>query len=233
MRRVLVAGLRKQLSQSEQLIKAKRSMKSEIIKILTEMGKAMVEKGFVVGSGGNISGRDGKFVYLSPTGYDVGNIKPKEWSVIDLNREKQLGGLKPTCEIEMHLRIFKARPDVRFVCHAHPAITVGLISGGMEITPFTPGFVAVVDRIKYVPYMAYGSHELAVAVGKAFTKGVNAVCLRNHGVVTIGRNAHEALTRMIVIEDQAKTQVAALIAGKPRPLTVKEQNAIRRASPGT
>jgi L-fuculose-phosphate aldolase len=193
------------------------------------MGKAMVEKRLVVGSGGNISGRDGKLVYLSPTGSDLDNIKPKEWAVIDLNRGKQIGGLKPTCEVEMHLRIFKARPDVRFVCHAHPAITVGLISGGMEIMPFTPGFILLVDRVKYLPYMPHGSRELAVAVGKAFAKGVNAVCLCNHGVITVGSGACEALTRMIVIEDQAKTQVAALIAGKPRPLTAKEQDAIRKA----
>ena len=207
-------------------------MASEIIKALTEMGKAMVEKGLVVGPGGNISGRDGKLVYLSPTGYDLDNIKPKEWAVIDLNREKQIGGLKPTCEIEMHLRIFKARPDVRFVCHAHPAITVGLISGGMEIMPFTPEFVALVDRVKYLPFIAPGTHELAVAVEKAFTKNVNAVCLRNHGVITVGRSGREALTRMIVIEDQAKTQLAALAAGKPRPLTAKEQDAIRHADAG-
>jgi L-fuculose-phosphate aldolase len=204
-------------------------MKSGIIKALTGMGKAMAEMGLVVGPGGNISGRDGKLVYLSPTGYDLDNIKPKEWAVIDLNREKQVGGLKPTCEIEMHLRIFKTRPDVRFVCHAHPAITVGLISGGMEIMPFTPEFVALVDRVEYLPFIAPGTHKLAVAVEKSFTKGVNAVCLRNHGVITTGRSGREALTRMIVIEDQAKTQVAALIAGRPRPLTVIEQNAIRHA----
>jgi len=204
-------------------------MASKIIKTLTEMGKAMAEKGLVVGPGGNISGRDGKLVYLSPTGYDVDNIKPKEWAVIDINREKQIGGLKPTCEIEMHLRIFKARPDVRFVCHAHPAITVGLISGGMEIMPFTPEFVALVDRVEYLPFIAPGTHKLAVAVEKAFAKGVNAVGLRNHGVITAGCSGREALTRMIVIEDQAKTQVSAIFSGKPRPLTVKEQNSIRHA----
>ncbi len=204
-------------------------MALEIIKALTDMGKAMVENGLVVGPGGNISGRDGKLVYLSPTGYDLDNIKPKEWSVIDLNRENQLGGLRPTCEVEMHLRIFKARSDVRFVCHAHPPTAVGLISGGAKIMPFTPDFVAFVDRVEYLPFIAPGGHKLAVAVEKAFAKGVNAVCLRNHGVITIGCSVREALTRMIVIEDQAKTQVAAITAGKPRTLTVKEQNAIRHA----
>ncbi|MGD0016895.1 MAG: class II aldolase/adducin family protein [Verrucomicrobiia bacterium] len=202
-------------------------MASDIIKALTKLGKAMVEKGLVVGSGGNISGRDGKLVFLSPTGYSLDSIKPKEWSVIDLNHGKQLGGLKPTCEVEMHLRIFKARSDVRFVCHAHPATAVGLISGGMEIMPFTPEFVASVDRIKYVPFITPGGHKLAVAVEKAFAKGVNTVGLRNHGVITVGRSTREALMRMIIIEDQAKIQVAAIAAGKPRPLTAKEQDAVR------
>jgi L-fuculose-phosphate aldolase len=198
-----------------------------IVKELTELGKLMIQKGLVVGPGGNISGREGNLVYLSPTGYDVDRIKPKEWSVIDLKREKQVGGLKPTCEVEMHLRIFKARPEVRLVCHAHPATTVGIISSGRKILPFTPDFVALVDRVGYLPYVTPGGHELAVAVEKAFRKKVNCVCLGNHGAITVGLSVREALTRMIVLEDQAQTMLAACIVGKPRPLTPKEQDGIR------
>lgn len=166
-------------------------------------------------------------MYLSPTGYDVDRIKPNEWSVIDLEREKQFRGLKPTCEVEMHLRIFNARPDVRLVCRAHPATTVGIISAGRKILPLTPDFVALVGRVGYLPYVIPAGHELAVAVEKAFRKNVNCVCLTNHGAITVGCSVREALTRMIVLEDQAQTMLAAYTVGKPRPLTPKEQDDIR------
>jgi L-fuculose-phosphate aldolase len=198
-----------------------------IVKELTELGKQMVEKGLVVGPGGNVSGREGDLVYLSPTGYDLDQIKEDEWAVVDLKKEKQLRGLKPTCEVEMHLNIFKARPEVKLVCHAHPATTIGIISAGKKLIPFTPDFVALVDKIEYLPFITPAGHELAVAVEAAFKTGVNVVCLRNHGAITIGKTAREALTRMIVLDDQAHTMVAAMVCGTPRALTEEEQTAIR------
>jgi ribulose-5-phosphate 4-epimerase/fuculose-1-phosphate aldolase len=127
----------------------------------------------------------------------------------------------------MHIRILRARPDVQFICHAHPATTIGIISGGADLLPFTPDFVAIVDRVAYVPYVVPCGRELAIAVEQAAQRGFNVVALRNHGVVTLGRSAAEALTRMVVVEDQAKTQLAAMIAGKPRALTGEEQEGIR------
>jgi L-fuculose-phosphate aldolase len=197
-----------------------------IIKELTELGKEMVRKGLVVGPGGNISGRDGNHAYLSPSGFDLDQIKPRDWSVIDLKREKQIRGPRPTCEVEMHMRILQARPEIRLICHAHPATTVGIISAGKEVLPLTPDFVALVDRVEYLPYIIPAGHELAVAAQKAFRKGVNVVCLRNHGAITVGRTARETLTRMIVLEDHAQSMVAAAIVGRPRALNAKQRKAI-------
>jgi L-fuculose-phosphate aldolase len=85
-----------------------------------------------------------------------------------------------------------------------------------------------VDRVEHVPFIMPAGPELALAVEKALATGAPAVALRNHGFVTLGRTANEALVRMRCIEDGAKTQMAALIAGKPRPLSAQEQDAIRR-----
>ena len=198
-----------------------------IVKELTDLGIQMVQKGLVVGPGGNISGREGDLVYLSPTGYDLDHIAENEWAVVDVKKEKQVRGLRPTCEVEMHLNIFKARPDVKLVCHAHPATTIGIISAGKEILPFTPDFVALVDKIVYLPFIVPAGRELAVAVAAAFKTGVNVVCLRNHGAIALGKTAREALTRMLVLDDQAQTMVAATVCGTPRPLTEAEQHAVR------
>lgn len=202
-------------------------MSSKNFQSLKQMGIEMVRLGLVVGPGGNISARDDGRAFLSPSGFALDKIGDEEWSVIDLEKERLTSGLKPTSEAEMHIRILKARPDVQFICHAHPATTIGLISGGQDLLPFTPDFVAIVDRVAYVPYVVPCGRELAVAVENAVKSGINVVALRNHGVVTIGRSANEALTRMIVVEDQAKTQLAALIAGKPQALTAAEQDGIR------
>ena len=189
-----------------------------VIKDLRDMGKMMVERGLVAGPGGNTSGRDGSRMVCSPSGYDVDRIADDEWSYVDIETGKHLSGPRPTSEWEMHLRILKARPSAHYVCHAHPPITTGLISGGMEILPWTPDFVAYVDLVYYLPFVKPSSTELAMRVEEGVRAGNNAVALRNHGVVTWGTTWRQAFSKMMIIEDTAKTQVAAIIAGKPQPL---------------
>ena len=184
-----------------------------VIDDLRDMGKAMVERGLVAGPGGNTSGRDGNRMVCSPSGYDVDRIADNEWSVVDMDTGKHLSGPRPTSEWEMHLRILKARPNANYVCHAHPPITTGLISGGMEILPWTPDFVAYVDLVYYLPFVKPSSTELAERVEEGVKAGNNAVALRNHGVVTWGTAWRQAFSKMMIIEDTAKTQMAALFAG--------------------
>ena len=199
-----------------------------VIEDLKSLGNLMVARGLVAGPGGNMSGRDGPRMICSPSGYDVDRIADNEWSVVDLETGKHLSGPRPTCEWELHLRVLRARPEVQYVCHTHPPIATGLISGGRELLPFTAELVAYVDRIVYVPFILVASTELAVAVEEGFKQGVTAVALRNHGVVTVGRTWREAFAKMIIIEDHAKLQVAAIIAGKPRPLSGAEQDLVRK-----
>jgi L-fuculose-phosphate aldolase len=198
-----------------------------VIEQLDWLGKELARRGLVVGSGGNISARDGERMVISPSGYDVDRVAPEEWAVIDLASGRQVGGLKAASEWELHLRALRSRPEANVVCHAHPAIATGLVSGGADIEAYTPDFVAFVDRVAHVPFVMPAGPELAEAVEKALAGGAPAVALRNHGVVTLGRTAREALVRMLSVEEGAKTQMAALIAGKPRPLTAEEQDAIR------
>jgi len=189
-----------------------------VIRELEAMGKIMVDRGLVAGPGGNISGRDRNCMVCSPSGYDVDRIAASEWSVVDMETGKHLSGPRPTSEWEMHLKILQARPNANYVCHAHPPITTGLISGGMEILPWTPDFVAYVDLVYYLPFVKPSSTELALRVEEGVRAGNNAVALRNHGVVTWGTSWRQAFSKMMIIEDTAKTQMAAIIAGKPQPL---------------
>jgi len=181
----------------------------------------------VAGPGGNISGREGTRMVCSPSGYDVDRIADDEWSVVDFATGKHVSGPRPTSEWEMHWRALRARPEARVVCHAHPPITTGLISGGMEILPWTPDFVAYVDLVYYLPFVKPSSTELAQRVEEGVRAGNNAVALRNHGIVTWGATWRNAYAKAQIIEDTAKTQVAALVAGKPQPLTPAEVDHVR------
>jgi L-fuculose-phosphate aldolase len=201
-----------------------------IIADLAALGKAMVERGLVAGPGGNISARDGARLVCSPSGYDVDRVADEDWSVLRIEDGRHVAGPRPTSEWELHLLTLRARPEANVVCHAHPPITTGLISGGMDILPWTPDFVAYVDRIYYLPFVKPASTELARRVEEGFGSGAGAVALRNHGVVTVGRNWRQAFATMSIIEETAKTQMAALLAGRPRPLNDEEVEHVRGMS---
>jgi L-fuculose-phosphate aldolase len=199
-----------------------------VIDDLNRLGRALADQGLVIGAGGNISARDGERMVIKPSGYDMDKLRDDQWAVVEIATGKHLSGPRPASEWELHLRALRTRPEANFVCHAHPPVAVGLVSGGADLEAYTPDFVAFVDRVEHVPFIMPAGPELALAVEKALATGAPAVALRNHGFVTLGRTANEALVRMRCIEDGAKTQMAALIAGKPRPLSAQEQDAIRR-----
>ena len=189
-----------------------------IIDDLNALGSLMMQKGLVAGPGGNTSARDGDVMVCTPSGYDVDRVPDGQWSTVNIETGEHLSGPRPTSEWEMHQMCLKARPDVSAICHAHPPRAVGLVAGGMEILPFTPDFIAYVDHITYLEFIKPSSTEFAKAVAEAVADGTDAVSLRNHGFVTLGINWRDAYNKMLIIEDGALLQMAAIAAGAPTPL---------------
>ncbi|MCD6407909.1 class II aldolase/adducin family protein [bacterium] len=194
----------------------------EIREKLSYYGKKLVEKNLVAGPGGNISAREGDYVFLSPSGFFLDEIGEKEWVKVNLKTGKIYGDLRPTCEISMHLGIYLERKEIKAVFHTHPPFTVGLISAGVELKPVFPDFVAVLGRkVPVVDYVVPGGEEIRKAVVKEIKK-FNVVLLKNHGVVCIGETLKEAYARSLIVEEAAKTILSGIIAGKLRYLTNKE-----------
>ena len=193
-----------------------------VIDDLNALGRLMMEKGLVAGPGGNTSARNGDVMVCTPSGFDVDRVPDDKWAIVDIETGKHLSGPRPTSEWEMHLMCLKARPEMNAVCHAHPPRAVGLVAGGMEVLPFTPDFIAYVDHIAYLPFIKPSSTEIAEAVAAAVADGTNAVSLRNHGFVTLGINWRDAYNKMLIIEDDALLQMAAIAAGNPTPLNAEQ-----------
>ncbi|MFN4227123.1 MAG: class II aldolase/adducin family protein [Candidatus Ratteibacteria bacterium] len=200
----------------------------EIRKKLTEIGKKIVEKGLVAGPGGNISAREGDFVYLSPSGFFLDEIKEEEWVKVNLKTGEIFGNLRPTCEISMHLGIYIERPDVKAVIHTHPPITVGLISAGIKFKPFFPDYVAILGKdVPVIDYVIPAGEEIRKAVCKEIKK-VNVVLLKNHGVVAVGESIKESYTRSLIVEEAAKSIFVGILCGKLKYFTKKDIEKIEK-----
>lgn len=194
----------------------------KIREILSIYGKKIVEKGLVAGPGGNISAREGNYVFLSPSGFFLDEIEESQWVKVDINTGKIYGDLRPTCEISMHLGIYLAREDVKAVIHTHPPVTTGLISAGVKFKPVFPDYVALLGRnVPVVEYVVPGGEAIRKAVVSRIEK-CNVVLLKNHGAVCVGTTLKEAFARSWLLEETAKTILAGKIAGSLRYLNLKE-----------
>ena len=92
-------------------------------KIVTIMNR-LYYHGMTTSTGGNLSVRDSDGnVWISPSGVDKGGLRRED--IIKITPEGEIVGIhKPSVEYPFHLGIYRARPDLHAVLHAHPPALV-------------------------------------------------------------------------------------------------------------
>ncbi len=189
---------------------------------LTRFGIRIVQAGLVAGAGGNISAREEDRVYMKPSGLALDEVAPEDWCVLDLASGRQMAGPhKPTSEVNMHLGCYRVRPDIRAVFHTHSPWASGILSSGATLRPMFAEFVCDLGRIATVPYITPTTQALADAVAQAVANA-ETLFMTNHGVLAVGATMKQAFYRCVVVEDAAKSQIAATIAGTPIFLTEEQ-----------
>ncbi len=186
-------------------------------------GRKIAERMLVVGPGGNTSARAGNYIVVKASGCAFEDATEEDYIPIDMATAEVVGSTrKPTCEIHMHIACLLKRPDANAVVHTHPPVATGLAIAGQTIPPIYPDLIALVGaEIPVLPYIIPAGRALADAVA-AVIPSHNAVLLANHGLLTVGANVREAYFRNLLVEEAAKTWLAARAAGQPYVLTPQE-----------
>lgn len=198
------------------------SEKKQVIEAAQEMGR----KRLVVGTAGNISirlkdpaGRE--LLAITPSGHAYDSLKVDDIVVVDFAGQRVEGQLKASIETPMHIEVLKARKKMNAVVHAHPAFCSAIAVVRLDIPPLIDEQVILIGgEIKVAEYAFPGTPDLA----KNAVAGLgprNAVILANHGVLTVGRDMHEALAFCELTEELAKIYVSALGLGKVNQLPVE------------
>ena len=182
-------------------------------KLIVEVGKLLYERSYVVAFDGNVSIRlDENTVLATPTMVSKGRMTENDLALTDMEG-KALSDKRASSELAMHLLIYKMRPDIHAVCHAHPAHGTAFAVAGLAIDQ--PILSEVVLTLGCVPLTGYGTpstDELTEAM-KPFVPHHNALLMANHGAVAYGEHLWQAFDRLETLEHTAKIAILAKALG--------------------
>ncbi len=179
-------------------------------------------RGWVANHDGNVTVKDGARFLATPTATSKRAIADRDLLELD-PAGKVVGAGKAFGELGLHLAVYKRRPDVGAVVHAHPphataiACAPGGVSDHLVARPFiAEAVVSLGPVIPRVPFAAPG--DPAVAALAPWIEEVDAVLLGGHGVIAWGADLEQAFLRLELVEHLARIALAAGSLGGPEAL---------------
>jgi L-fuculose-phosphate aldolase len=181
---------------------------------IVEAGRRLYARAYIASNDGNISARlDDRRLITTPKSVSKGFMTPDMMVVVDFEGRKVSGERDPSTELPMHLEIYRNRPDVGAVVHAHPPLATGFAVAGIPLTRAV--LAEVITTLGSIPIAEYGTpstRELPDAVRK-YIKAHDGMLLANHGAVTCGPDVMSAYYKMETIEHFARISLVARLLG--------------------
>ena len=177
---------------------------------ICEIGRRLYARGYTASNDGNISVRLGPDrLLMTPTSVCKGFMTVDMMCITDLDGKKVAGERHPSSEMQMHLEVYRRRPDVQAVVHAHPPVATAFAVAGIPLDRAV--LAEVVTTLGSVPIAEYATpstKELPEAVRK-YVKAHDGMLLANHGALTLGADLFSAYYKMETIEHFANISFVA------------------------
>ncbi len=200
-------------------------VRQEIVK----MGNKIATTGLVMGTWGNISARipGENLMAITPSGVDYETIRVEDIPVLDFEGNVISGDLIPSIEWQLHLEIYKDRPDINGIIHTHSTYCTAMAIARKAIPGACEDMVQIVGGdVRVADYVLPGTSELGKAAVKAMVDR-NAVLLANHGLVGAAGTLKEAYKIVNVVEKSAQATAFAELMGGVVPLSQEDIDAMR------
>src|SRR5437588_7421806 len=178
---------------------------------------------FVSGTDCNLSVRlDRRRILVTPTSMSKGMMRSSDLVMVDLEGHKLSGKRNVSSEIAMHLLIYRLRPDIRGIVHAHPPTATGFAAAGLALNqPLVCEVVIGLGSIPLAKYGTPGTPELTDAL-EPLVPQYDAILMSNHGVVAYGSDLNHAYMKMETVEHFAQIALVTHLLGRQQPLGSEE-----------
>jgi L-fuculose-phosphate aldolase len=196
---------------------------TQLRETIVEVGRRLYARGYTASNDGNISARlDDRRLLMTPKSVCKGFMSPDMMVVTDLDGKKLAGDRDPSSEMQMHLEVYRQRPDARAVVHAHPPIATGFAVAGIPLDrAVLAEVVTTLGSVPIADYATPSTKELPEAVRK-YVRAHDGMLLANHGALTLGADLLAAYYKMETIEHFAHISLVARLLGGERLLSRQE-----------
>ena len=196
---------------------------------IVRVGKLMYDHGLIVGVDGNISARLSELrILVTPSGLCKGLMTAEQVIIVDLEGKK-VGSetdanrnLHPTSETRMHLEVYRQRPDVGGVVHAHPCTAIALSIADIPLADrMIPEAIVNLGLVPTTEYATPASAENVYAI-RDLIAGHDGIILRRHGTLTVGKDPWQAFVRTEFLEQVARITMMLRQLGAGEPIPAEE-----------
>jgi L-fuculose-phosphate aldolase len=205
----------------------------EARKEIVEIGRRCYDRGFVAATDGNMSCRvGGDLIAATPAGFCKGMLAVDDIVVLDPTGRRVEGRREASSEILLHLEIYKERPDVGGIVHAHPPVATGFAVARMPLAECVlPEVITTLGNVPLAPYATPSTTEVPESI-KPKLRDHNAFLLANHGTVTLGATLQEAYFTLEKVEQFARVMLVARQLGQISVLTPEDVAKLTTVIPG-
>jgi len=203
---------------------AKRMSEHELRREMIRVGRLVWERGFVAATDGNLSARmGGNRLLVTASGVSKGFLTDEDLVIIRLDGEPVSSyrgrHSHPSTEIAMHLEVYRQRPDVNAVIHAHPPLATAFSIAGVSLARCViPEVIVSMGAIPTAEYATPGTAEVPASIRDTIRE-YDAMILAHHGSLTVGETLWEAYLRLEKVEHTAQITLAAQQLGQVSTLS--------------
>jgi L-fuculose-phosphate aldolase len=203
---------------------SKRQTEYELREEILRIGRLLWERGYVAATDGNISARLGSDrLLVTASGHSKGFLTASHVILLDLDGRPAGGyrgrGQRPSSEILMHLEVYRQRPEVQAVIHAHPPLATAFSIAGVSLARCViPEVIVTLGGIPTTGYATPSTDEVPESIRHAI-QHYDAIIMSHHGSLTVGRDLWEAYLRLEKVEHTAQITLAAHQLGRVSTLS--------------
>jgi ribulose-5-phosphate 4-epimerase/fuculose-1-phosphate aldolase len=197
-------------------------------KLIVDTAMELVEKGYLMATGGNLSLRikgQNRFA-VTPSNYDYMKMTSEDVCILDFDLKEIEGRLKPSVESSLHAAVYQLRGDVNAIIHTHQvyASTLTLINAPIPAL-FDEQARFLGRSVEIIPYGPSGTGFLKNKVAKHIKNKNNAFMMRNHGALVFGHDMERVINNVEILEKCSLAYLLALCTEREIskiPLVIRE-----------